>query len=88
MFRITMNNKMVITNLRINKNDWLQLKTMAAELGMSANEYINFLIEDFSKKRTFPSKIKSSSSFWDLSRFSKIIDKPMGMSKDDKIIYG
>lgn len=83
-----MNGKMVITNLRINRNDWLQLKVMAAEEGMSINEYVNFMIQYYAKIKSFPKKTDNKSSFWGLTRFAKIKDKPMGMSKDDEIIYG
>ncbi|MBI4036552.1 hypothetical protein HY386_01565 [Candidatus Daviesbacteria bacterium] len=79
--------KKIVTNLRIDEIDWLQVKTTAAELGMSANEYINYLIRDLSTKLelTFPEKVPTLK----LSEISKKVKpKPMGeLSEIDKIIY-
>lgn len=87
MFSI-MNGKMVVSNLRIKREDWLQLKVFAAEEGMSINEYVNFMIQDYAKKKQFPKKV-GKRSIWDLSRFEKIPIEPMGeLSEDDKAIYG
>lgn len=83
-----MDGKMVVTNLRIDKHDWLQLKVSAAEQGMSVNEYVNFMIQDYAKKKQFPKKTNKKRSFYDLSKIAKIKDTPMGISKDDEVIYG
>lgn len=79
----------IVTNLRIDENDWLQVKTVAAEFGMSVNEYINYLIRDLSTKLelTIPSKNPPLLKLSEISK--KIKPKPMGeLSDDDKIIYG
>jgi len=82
-----MNSKMVVTNLRVSRADWLQLKVLAAEEGMSVNEYVNFMLQDYAKKKEFPRKANRR-SFYDLLEIAKIKDKPMGLSKDDEVIYG
>lgn len=81
----------IVTNLRIDKNDWLQVKTVAAELGMSVNEYINYLIRDLSAKLelTPPKNPKKGATLLRLSEISKKFKpEPMGeLSEDDKVIY-
>lgn len=86
----------IVTNLRIDKNLWLQIKQLASELEMSANEYIN-LISQQSVSKTFlgeprrPKKVMKRKSIYDvLISLSKreYKDKPMGLSEDDEIIYG
>lgn len=87
MFNIV-NGKMVVSNLRITRTDWLQLKVFAAEEGMSVNEYINFMIQDYAKRKQFPKKISKNRSIWDLSKLAKMPNEPLGeLSEDDKIIY-
>lgn len=89
-------NKPVITNLRINKHDWLQIKAVAAELGMSVNAYINYLIRDLSAKREFLPDIKPNQAIsrktapiWALGDITKRIKPtPIGhLSADDTAIY-
>lgn len=88
--------KPIVTNLRINKNDWLQLKAVASELGMSVNEYINYLIIDLSAKRELLPDMKpnqptsrKTAPIWTLGDIAKRIKKaPMGeLSSDDSAIY-
>ena len=90
-------NEPVITNLRINKHDWLQLKAVAAEVGMSANEYINYLIRDLSAKRELlpdmklnQARSRKTAPIWELGDIAKKIKPtPMGeLSADDTVIYG
>lgn len=80
--------KKIVTNLRIDEADWLQVKTRAAEFGMSVNEYINYLIRDLSTKLelTIPKKGPFFLKFSEISK--KFKSKPMGLSEIDKIIYG
>lgn len=78
----------IVTNLRIEEDSWLQLKSEAGELGMSVNEYINFLLRDLSNRRLFNPK-KRDALFWRLGELSKMKSEPLGeLSEDDKIIYG
>lgn len=87
--------KKIVTNLRIDENDWLQVKTIAAELGMSVNEYINYLLQNTTSKAQFgypkKSKKRSGKSIYDLlpSLLKKQYRrKTFELSEDDKIIYG
>lgn len=84
-----MNSKKVVTNLRIDREDLLQIKAMAAELGMSVNEYVNYLVKDLSAKRELLGE-KFVSPIWKLSEISRRVKvKPLGKSSsEDKIIYG
>lgn len=79
----------IVTNLRIDENDWLQLKSEAGEIGMSVNEYVNFLLRDLSIRRSLNPK-KEDALFWRLGELSrKFKPEPLGeLSEDDKIIYG
>jgi len=88
--------KPIITNLRISKHDWLQLKAIAAELGMSVNEYVNYLIRDLSAKRELLPDMKSTRNIsrkaapiWALGDIAKRIKPtPVGkLSPDDTVIY-
>ncbi|MDO8657789.1 MAG: DUF1564 family protein [Candidatus Levybacteria bacterium] len=87
----------IVTNLRIDKEDWVQIKILAAEMGISVNEYINYLIKDLSLKRELLSdksiksakKSKKTASIWKLGEIAKKIkSSPMEeLSSDDKLIY-
>lgn len=83
----------IVTNLRIDKTDWLQIKSEAGELGMSINEYINSIIKkaaarmELALEKQTPIE-KNHYSIWNLSKLAKMKNKPMGLSEDDKIIYG
>lgn len=84
--------KKIVTNLRIDENDWLRIKAMAAEAGLSVNEYITSLIKTISTKIELALDQKEFTekaySIWDLPKLAKIKDQPMGLSEEDKIIYG
>lgn len=91
-----MKTDIVTTNLRLPREDWLQVKTDAAEDGISFNEYIKNMIWECGTGRSLgvrhqPQKRNKSQkpklTIWDLPKLAKIKDKPMGMSKEDKIIY-
>lgn len=85
----------IVTNLRISRDDWLQLKTVAAELGMSVNEYINYLIRDLSAKRELLPDIKQDQTsrknapIWSLGDIAKKVKKApiRKLSADDIAIY-
>lgn len=88
--------KKIVTNLRIDENLWLQIKSVAAASGMSVNQYLVNLIQSVSVKRelaldkkdTFKAKDGKKYSIWHLPNLAKLKDKPMGLSDLDKIIYG
>lgn len=84
--------KKIVTNLRIDENLWLQIKSMAAGVGLSVNEYIIRVVQEQSTKIELAldkegPKLKTR-SIWDLAKLAKIKDKPMGLSEEDEIIYG
>ena len=80
--------KKIVTNLRINEEDWLQIKAMAGELGLSMNEYLNYLVRSLSLKRELLEEMEAP--IWRLGELAKRFkSEPMGeLSDDDKIIYG
>lgn len=87
--------KKIVTNLRIDENDLLQVKVIASELGMSVNEYINYLVQNITSKAQFgypkEAKIKKTKSIYDLLPHLLEIkrkEKTFELSEDDKIIYG
>lgn len=90
IFSINMAKK-IVTNLRIDENDWLQIKAEAGEMGMSINEYINYIIRKISVRielaldKDIPQKEKYS--IWNLAGLAKIPGKTMKMSDEDRIIY-
>lgn len=88
--------KKIVTNLRIDENDWLQVKALAAEAGMSINEYLNFLTQNVISKARFGYPIKVSKgakrkSIYDLLPSlleGRDKDETFELSEEDKIIYG
>lgn len=83
--------KMMVTNLRMEENDYLQAKQMAAELGMSLNEYFNYICKDSVKKALFGESVnnkKRKKSFFEaMEKIARMPNKPMGMREEDKAIY-
>lgn len=85
----------VVTNLRVDKSLWLQIKAVAASSGMSVNQYLIDLIQSTSVKKElaldresgFETKGKARYSIWNLPKLAKIKDKPMGLSDLDNTIY-
>jgi len=78
----------IITNLRIPKDDYLQVKTEAAEMGFSLNEYLNFLIRDLSIRRRLDTVCRDNKNknFWDLPKISGH-KKGSRLEPEDTIIY-
>lgn len=85
-------NNIVTTNLRMPTEDWMQVKTMAEEMGMSFNGYINWIAKETMNSVAITGKPTISKKKLDLRDLSNVMkkfkDKPMGASEDDKIIYG
>jgi hypothetical protein len=82
--------KMVVTNLRILEEDYSMVRIRAGELGMSLNEYFNWLAQQDNSmidKSNKKNQVSVYEAFADLGK-RKIKDKPMGANEDDKIIYG
>lgn len=91
----TMANQMVVTNLRLPYADWLQVKTVAAEQGLSVNEYINEAVAFVTKAKSLVANLfaykKSTVNdpILDWPNLTKKIKiRPMGLSADDILIYG
>lgn len=80
-----MSKGIVVTNLRVPSEEWNQLKAVAAEQGMSANEYINFLMRNVISPIT--SWKKKAGGIWDVPELAKKAKKMDELSRDDKIIY-
>lgn len=85
----------IVTNLRIDEQDWLQVKVVAAELKMSLNEYLNLITKNAISKAQFgyprETKTGKGKSIYDLlSDLSgkKYPKKTFELSEDDKVIYG
>lgn len=89
-----MKSKMIISNVRMPEQDWLQIKAAAGEIGMSVNQYIKYAVDKFTVIRAlgegFPEERKKKQhSIWDLPKAAKNIKaKPMRWSKEDEAIYG
>ncbi len=86
---------MVVTNLRLPADEYQQMRIIAAEKGISVNQYIRDSLEKIGlyqqlgiapdkKKKTTRKKL----SIWDLPKLAKLKDAPMGLSEEDQIIYG
>lgn len=83
----------IVTNLRIDANDWLRIKAIAAEFNMSTNEYINWVLDLSTSKAQLGWPKKAKESIYDLlsklhEKKPKSTHKHFELSEDDKIIYG
>ena len=84
-------NRKVVTNLRIPEDRYLMVKSAAAEMGISINEYVNRIISAAPIVAQFGRPKKTKKNIYDaLAEISKKVagDKPMGLSDEDEIIYG
>ena len=83
-----MKTKKIITNLRIDHPDWLQIKAIAGELGISVNQYLNFLIKSVSQRRELAEEIITDLDQLPIWKLGKIVvGKAKGLSKDDQLVY-
>lgn len=93
MINTIMNDPIVVTNLRLPRSDWLEIKTIASEQGMSFNQYVRSLIRNMGSAQeligtwTSPTKRRTGKNIWDLPELAKMKRKPMGLSPDDDLIY-
>lgn len=87
-----MKSDIVTTNLRIPREELTKIRILAAETGMSTNEFIRQSLNNISKrvglgiKTEKPDKI----SIWDLVHVmqnTKSSGKKYELSKEDQIIY-
>lgn len=77
---------MIVTNLRVPVEDWNQLKAIAAERGMSANQYLNYLMR---KEVVAPltKETKPRMSIWEIPKLAKKPVRGLDLSADDKLTY-
>ena len=82
----------ITTNLRLPYADWLQVRTLAAESGLSTNEYLKLIIRGLGNIRALAghwiNPQRGTATIWDLPKLAKSQNKPLGISADDKLIYG
>ena len=82
---------MVVTNLRMLRSDYLQVKARAGELGVSFNEYINNLAKNSTRTQMMRSDVSTShhkeTVLEAFDRIAKMPGKPMGWSEEDEAIY-
>lgn len=84
-----MGQPMVVTNVRMPQSDYRQIKSIAGELGISVNEYIHTTAKNAVKKRQ-ANKDKKINNFYEAMEaliHTPTKGKPMGLSKEDEIIY-
>lgn len=90
-----MKQTMIVTNIRMPEEDLAQVKAAASDMGMSFNQYVNHVVQRFAVFHTVATmKMPTKQSYkrlsiWDLPTIAKHIKrKPMGLSAEDRIIYG
>ena len=89
-----MQTNIVVSNIRIPKDEWINLKSAASSHDMSVNEYIRYMSRVMNIKTiTAAKKVKPSKDPYqalkDLVDFASTVKRePMGINEDDKIIYG
>lgn len=94
MFSI-MKQKIVVSNVRFPYQDWMMVKSAAADMNMSINEYFQYLSnretirQITGTKKSMPHTSREK-AYKDFIKFAnrKTKGKPMGASEDDKAIYG
>ena len=80
----------VVTNVRMPKDEWIQIKIAAAEAEMSANEYVHYAIRAFAThKQLFGTPRKTPEKYSAMRGVLRRKTKrnPMGWSDEDKAIY-
>lgn len=79
----------ITTNVRIKRDDLLQIKAIAAEAGMSFNEYVNFILHQQSLAQELGISIKNSTSpIWLLADVAtRKMQSGSNLSKEDQEIY-
>lgn len=85
-----MSNKTVVSNIRVPYDEWTKIRVNAAEMGMSINEYIRFIINQISIKQelTPPAKTKKVDyPIWKIYKLASKKKKGKGLSIEDKVVY-
>ena len=82
-----MNQTIIVTNLRLPKEDWLETRAIAGEMGISVNELIKRALSFFASYGEKSNQ--ANDSFWEIPKLAKMKNKPLGpLSSDDEAIYG
>lgn len=93
MFSI-MKQKIVVSNVRFPYEDWMIVRSSAASMGMSINEYFQYLsnVDQIKKTTGLKKNPKKKSGYEALDQLLKFAKthkgRPMGANDDDKAIYG
>lgn len=83
-----MNQNIVVSNIRIPENEWRQIKIMAAELGMSVNQFLREIINQTILKKQFISLNKKKlAPIWRVYQLAKKKGKAKKLSLEDQIVY-
>lgn len=85
-----MNNKTVVSNIRVPYDEWTKIRVNAAEMGMSINEYIRFVINQASIKQELIPAAKTKKAdlpIWKIYKLAAKKKKGKGLSVEDKIVY-
>lgn len=77
-----MTDSIVVTNLRLPRSEWIMVRSLAAEEGISVNSFVRKMITRFSN--VFQLK---NPSIWNLPKLASGKDQPMGLSAEDEEIY-
>lgn len=88
-----MKKQIIVSNIRMPLENWLEVKAAAGAANMSVNEYFNYLANMNVVRKTvglgdIPNKSKKRVTIWDLSKLARKKNTPMGLSEEDEIIYG
>ena len=85
-----MNTKTVISNIRMPSDEWDKIRINAAEMGMSINEYIRFIINHISTKQELVPPPKPNTGDYPIWKIYELFSKKKKgkeLSIEDKIIY-
>lgn len=81
--------KMITTNIRLSQPDWLETKTISAQLGMSLNEYVTTVVVNANKSKAMTKTKQKRDVIWSLPEIAPPINKyqPKKLNPDDELIY-
>lgn len=89
---MTVKQKIITSNVRFPEDEWLAVKAAAADMGMSVNQYFQYLTRTHTiLQATGQTNVKSQPrGLSALVEFAKRQHhgQPMGASEEDKAIYG
>lgn len=83
---------MTVTNLRLPSEQLREVKAAAASHGMSFNEYVTHVLNDYDQKYRLGYVEKPDNkphSIWNIARIAAPFDQSEGLlSDDDEAVYG